>query len=162
MQTFGGEAAGKAWFKRLKASGMKVFRTNGVTLRALEYGVIDVALVQSTSGTGRMLSGLPFKVIFPKPVTLLPRTIGISSHASAQVRAEAKRFVAFLLSRRGQALALSADIKGGSNFYPLVAGIAPRPGMPSLHGVAVQIADPQVWGRRESEINRWFTDHIVH
>lgn len=162
MQRLGGEKAGKTWFAQLKANGLKVFKTNGVTLRALNYGVIDVALVQSTSAIGRMLSGLPFAVIYPKPVTLLPRTIGISSHASAAVRAEARQFVAFLLSRRGQALAQSGNVKGGSNFYPVVAGIAPRHGMPSLKGVDLQTVDPRAWGQRESAIDRWFTNHIVH
>lgn len=158
----GSEEGGKTWYMGLKANGLKTFRTNGVTLRALDHGVIDVAMVQNSAGIGRMLKGMPFKVIYPNPVTLLPRTIGISSHASPEVRAEAEKFVNFLLSKRGQAVAQKGDPTGDSLYYPVVAGTSPLQGIPSLAGVTVQTADPTVWGPREGDIDRWFTNHIVH
>ena len=162
MEWAGGVEAGKQWFMALKHNGLKTFRTNGVTLRALDTGVIDVALVQNTAGIGRKMKGLPFDVIYPNPVTLLPRTIGISAHASPQVRAEAEKFIDFLLSKKGQAVAQKGDPTGDSNYYPVVAGVQPKAGVPPLEGVTVQTADPSVWGPREGSIDRWFTNHIVH
>ncbi|APZ43411.1 ABC transporter substrate-binding protein [Acidihalobacter ferrooxydans] len=162
MVALGSEKAGKAWFLGLKANGLKTFATNGVTLRALDNGVIKVAIVQNSAGIGRMLKGLPYEVIYPNPVTLLPRTIGISAHTSPQVRAEAEKFIDFLLSKEGQAVAQKGDPTGDSLFYPVVAGVAALPGIPPLSGVTVQTANPAVWGPREGSIDRWFTNHIVH
>lgn len=162
MQWRGGEAAGKRWFLRLKANGLETFRTNAVTLRALQYGQIDVAMVQNVAGIGRAHAGLPFAVIYPNPVTLLPRTIAIGARSSPALQEEAERFVAFLLSKRGQQIALAADPSGDSNYYPVLAGVRPNAAVPSLTGVTVQSVDPAVWGLREAEIDRWFTDHVVH
>jgi len=162
MQWLGGEEAGKNWFMGLKANGLKAFRTNGVTLRALKYGQIDVAMVQNSAGIGRMLKGMPFQVIYPNPVTLLPRTIGIRAGVSPEVRAEAEQFVNFMLTKRGQAVAQKGDPTGDSLYYPVVAGVSALPGLPSLSGATVQSVDPTVWGPREAEIDRWFTNHIVH
>lgn len=162
MQWRGGEAAGKRWFLALKANGLKTFRTNAVTLRALQFGEIEVAMVQNVAGIGRAHEGLPFEVIYPNPVTLLPRTIAIGAHASSELRAEAERFVAFLLSARGQQVALAGDPEGDSNYYPVLAGVRPNAVVPPLAGVAVQSVDPVAWGPREAEIDRWFTDRVVH
>jgi iron(III) transport system substrate-binding protein len=119
-------------------------------------------MVQNSAGIGRMLKGMPFKVIYPNPVTLLPRTIGIRAGVSPEVRAEAEQFVNFMLTKRGQAVAQKGDPTGDSLYYPVVAGVSALPGLPSLSGATVQSVDPSVWGPREAEIDRWFTNHIVH
>lgn len=162
MKWLGGESAGKTWYMGLKANGLKVFPTNGNTLGALAHGVINVAMVQSSAGIGRELKGMPFHVIYPNPVTLLPRTIGIRAGLSPQMKAEAERFVNYLLSRQGRHVAYTGDPHGDSLFEPVVAGMKGAAGVPSLTGVKVQSVNPKVWGPREASIDRWFTNTIVH
>lgn len=163
MQALGSVKAGQHWFEALKRKGLHVYTKNAVTLRALRFGEIKVAIVQNVAALGRQLMGQPFKIIYPKPETLLPRVIGISNKISSPVvRAEAKRFVLFLLSKKGQALAKAGDPQGDSNYYPLIKGVNRRHGVPSLQTMKLQIVRPTVWGSRESQITQWFVNNIVH
>lgn len=162
MKWQGGVTPGKAWYERLKANGVKVFDTNGVTLRALEFGQIDVAVVQNSAGIGRKAKGKPFEVIYPEPVSLLPRTMGISAKASPEVQKEAEQFVQFVLSQQGQKIALNGDPSGDSLFNPLIKGVQPDKGVPVLDSLKTQIVDPTVWGPREAEVDSWFTANVVH
>lgn len=154
--------AGKKWFDKLKSNGLRVYAKNAVTLRALQFGEIDVAIVQDTAGLGRSLSGLPFQVIYPSPVTLLPRVIGISKSSSMEAQQEAKRFIRFLLSAKGQKAAKQGDPLGDSNYYPLIEGVSPRKSVPSLSKVSVQRVRPSVWGKKEPHLVEWFENRIVH
>lgn len=158
----GSSKAGELWFAKLKRHGLHVYTKNAVTLRALQYGAIDLAIVQSAAGLGRELEGLPFHVIYPKPVTLLPRVIGVSASAPAPVREEAERFIRFLLSKSGQKSAKAGDPRGDSNYYPLIEGIAPNNALPPLKTISVQMARPSVWGHQEPKIVDWFVNKIVH
>lgn len=158
----GSSQAGEQWFARLKRQGLHVYTKNAVTLRALQYGAIDIAIVQSAAGLGRELEGLPFRLVYPKPVTLLPRVIGVSASAPAPVRVEAERFIRFLLSKPGQKAAKAGDPRGDSNYYPLVEGIAPNAALPPLKSISVQMARPSVWGQQEPKIVDWFVNNIVH
>lgn len=161
MQYLGGEKQGKAFFEQLKANGLHVYATNGVTLRALYNGAIGIAIVQSSAGVGAMLKKEPVELIYLNPVSLLPGVIGIDAHASPQVIEEAKRFVDFVLSPEGQKVMLEGDPGGDSNFYPLLRGIRPNPAVTPLREIHYQVVNPEVWGPREGEINAWFTDHIA-
>lgn len=162
MQWQGGVPQGQAWFKKLKANGLHVFNTNGPTLRALGFGQIKIAIVQNSAGIGRKAKGKPFDIVYPNPVSLLPRTIAISAHASPEVQKEAEQFIEFLLSKQGQQVALTGDPNGDSMFNPVIKGVAPNPGMPMLDKIKAQNVDPTVWGPREAKVVSWFTDNIVH
>ena len=162
MRWQGGVPRGKAWFRKLKANGLRVYNTNAVTLRALQFGQIKVGIVQSSAAVAAKARGEPFDIVYPNPVSLLPRTIGISAHASPQVRKEAEKFIAFVLSRPGQHVAFTGDPSGDSDFNPLLRGEHPNPGVPPLDRVTTQTIRPSVWGAREAPLVSWFTAHIVH
>lgn len=162
MQWQGGVPQGQAWFKKLKANGLHVFDTNDNTLRALGFGQIKVAIVQNSAGIGMKAEGKPFDVVYPTPVTLLPRTIAISAHASPEVQKEAEQFIEFLLSKQGQQVALTGDPNGDSDFNPVIKGVSPNSAVPPLDNVKTQNVDPTVWGPREAKVVSWFTDNIVH
>lgn len=162
MQWQDGEAEGKSWFMRLKGNGLHIFSTNDDTLRALRYKQISVAIVQNSAGIGLRRQGMPFELVYPNPATLLPRTIAISANATPEVQAEAERFIEFLLSKQGQAVALKGDPNGDSDFNPVVRGVNPNNGVPPIDAAAVQTVNPAIWGPREAEVTSWFTYHIVH
>ena len=162
MQWQGGVKQGEAWWKKMKANGVKVFDTNGPNLRALGLGVTSVTIAQDSAGIGQKLKGHPFEVIYPKPVSLLPRTIAISAGASAEVQKEAEQFIDFVMSPAGQKIALTGDAGGDSLFNPLVKGEAPDAGVVSVSTLKTQYLDPMVWGSREASVVTWFTNNIVH
>jgi iron(III) transport system substrate-binding protein len=162
FQSLGGTKAGKAYFEALKKNGLHVYDTNGVTLRALFSGAIGIAIVQSSAGVGALLKHEPVKLIYPNPVSLLPGDIGIDAQASPQVISEAKKFVDFVMSKAGQRVMQTGDPGGDSNFYPIVQGENPKVGVTPVQGIHFQKVDPLIWGPKESAINTWFTNNIVH
>ena len=158
-----GEAAGKAYFSKLKANGLKVFATNGDTLHALETGQINYGLIQSSAIAGELLKVKPTAQFQPKAVylpkaTLLPGVIGIDKANSPQVMAEAQRFVDFVLSQAGQKVMLTGDPQGDSNFWPVVSGVKANSNLGALPDT--QRIDPYFWGPKEGEINSWFDQSI--
>ena len=162
MQWQGGVAQGKTWWKKMKANDVKVFDTNGPNLRALGLGVTSVSIAQDSAGIGRKLKGKPFAIVYPNPVSLLPRTIGISAGASPEVQKEAEQFIQFVMSKQGQKVALTGDAGGDSLFNPLVKGEKADAGVVSVATLKTQYLDPMVWGPREASIVSWFTNNIVH
>jgi len=152
---------GETYFQKLKANGLVVNPTNGPTLQALTSGQIKLALVQSSAGIGAALGDPSLKVKYLDPVTLLPSAIGIDAKAPKAEQAEAKRFVEFVLSKRGQRVMQSGDPTGDSLYYPVLKGISPLHGLPALNNVRTQTINPYVWGPREASINSWFDGSIV-
>ncbi|HEX2856394.1 MAG TPA: extracellular solute-binding protein [Propionibacteriaceae bacterium] len=158
-----GEAAGKAYFSKLRANGLKVFPTNGDTLHALETGQIDYGLIQSSAIAGELLKVKPTAQFQPKAVylpkaTLLPGVIGIDKANSPQAMKEAQQFVDYVLSPAGQKVMLTGDLKGDSNYWPIVSGVQPNANLGALP--ASQRIDPYFWGPKEGEINTWFDQAI--
>ena len=162
MQLLGGVSKGESFFSKLKANGLVINPTNGPTLQALTSGQIQLALVQSSAGIGAKLGDSKLRIEYLKPVTLLPGAIGIDAKASPAVQAEAKQFVEFVLSPKGQHVMQTGDPTGDSLYYPVISGVRPLAALPSYASVTAQTLNPYVWGPRESTINSWFDNNIVH
>jgi iron(III) transport system substrate-binding protein len=94
-------------------------------------------------------------------VPLLPSAIGIDAKAPAAERAEAEKFVDFVLSPAGQKVMQSGDPTGDSLYYPVLQGVSPLPSLPSLASVRTQTINPYTWGPKEATINTWFDSSIV-
>jgi iron(III) transport system substrate-binding protein len=161
MNYLGGVSAGESYFTKLKANGLIIHPTNGPTLQALTSGQIKLALVQSSAGIGAVLGDKKLTVKYLDPVTLLPSAIGIDAKASAAERAEAEKFISFVLSPAGQKVMQSGDPTGDSLYYPVLQNVKPLPALPSLAGVKTQTINPYTWGTREATINTWFDGNIV-
>lgn len=161
MNYLGGVAQGEAFLRRLKANGLQVSQTNGDTLHLLQTGQIDIGLIQSSAATGAALTMPGVKVAYLPRVTLLPSCIGIDAHVSKAEQAEAQKFIDFVLSPAGQRQMQTGDPTGDSLYWPLVAGVAPRSGLPPLSSISYQRINPYVWGTQEPAINTWFTDNIA-
>ncbi len=161
MSYLGGVGAGEHYFSQLKANGLIVHPTNGVTLQALTSGQIKIALVQSSAAIGAALGDKKLAVKYLPPVTLLPSAIGIDAKAPAAEQAEAKKFIEFVLSPQGQKVMQSGDPTGDSLYYPVVQGVAPLPALPPLTSAKTQDINPYSWGPQEGTINTWFDSNIV-
>lgn len=157
----GGVSQGEAFLTQLKSNGLHVNPTNPDTLHALEAGQFSVALIQSSAGIGAGIKDPALKVAFLNPVTPIPGVIGIDAKSSPQKQWEAQQFAAWVLSPDGQKAMLAGDPGGDSMYWPVVQGIQPLPQMPDLSTVPSKAIDPVLWGGRESEINKWFTDNIA-
>ncbi len=160
-QQLGGVSQGEAYFKALKANGLKVYQTNTNTLQALETGQIKVATIQSSAGIGAGIKNPDIKVAYLPKETVLPSVVGIAAHVSPTAQAEAKQFIEYALSPAGQQVMQSGDPSGDSLFWPLINGVAPLAALPALPTVPTQALDPYTWGPREASSNTWFTANIV-
>jgi iron(III) transport system substrate-binding protein len=158
-----GVAAGEAYFSKLKSNGLHVYPTNGDTLHALETGQIDYGVIQSSAAAGEVLKAKKSATFDPKVVylpktTLLPGVIGIDQKAPADVQAEAKQFVDYVLSPAGQKVMQGADPHGDSLYWPIVPGIQASSALPAMPDY--QRIDPTFWGPLEGQINTWFDSTI--
>ncbi len=161
-----GQVGAFNYFRKLKRSGLKIYNVNPITDQALQYGEINVGLVQSSSALGHAASGLPFHVIYADPETLVPRVMGISAMASPGLRHEAGEFIRFELSSKGQTIARDAAPTGDSNEFTVLKRDPARKGIPSLaqlqsEGVKIQYLPPHRWATRNAAANSWFATHIV-
>lgn len=161
MASLGGVRQGEQYFTDLQSNGVDIHETNGDTLQALEVGQIEVAMIQSSAAIGATIKHPNLKVVFPDPVTAIPSCIGIDAKAPTAERAEAKKFVEFVLSTRGQHVMQSGDPTGDSLYWPVVDGVSPLPALPPLSAIPVQTINPYLWGPRESSINSWFSNNIA-
>jgi len=164
--TANGLSKGEAFFTSLKANGLKVYPTNGDTKHALETGVIQGGLIQSSAAEGEVLNftakpqaGFTPKVIYLPKSTLLPGVIAIDKKAPAAVQAEAKQLIEYILSPAGQAVMQTGDATGDSLFWPVVPGVKALPGL-SAFPTAYQKIDPYFWGPQQAAINTWFDINI--
>jgi iron(III) transport system substrate-binding protein len=161
MNYLGGVSAGESYFTKLKANGLIIHPTNGPTLQALTSGQIKLALVQSSAATGAALGDKNVGVQYLPPATLLPGAIGIDAKASPAVQAEAEKFIEFVLSPAGQKVMQSGDPTGDSLYYPVIQGVSPLPGLPSVTSAKTQTINPYTWGPQEGTVNTWFDNNIV-
>jgi iron(III) transport system substrate-binding protein len=153
-----GMAKGEAYFKALKANGLLISATNGVTLQALADGRIKAAIVQDSAAQGLKLSGAPVKIVYPASgVVELPSDIAIN--AKAPDMAAAKRFVNFVLSAQGQKV-MQQEKQAGSDslFAPVTVGLKPIVERGAVHWYYL---NPVTWGQKEASIVSWFTDTVV-
>jgi iron(III) transport system substrate-binding protein len=161
MNYLGGVTQGETFYSKLKSNGLVVNPTNGQTLQALTSGQIKLALVQSSAGIGAGLGDKSLAVKYLNPVTLLPSAIGIDAKASPAVRAEAEKFIEFVLSPAGQKVMQTGDPTGDSLYYPVVNGVNALSSVPALPTGVTQSIDPYKWGPQEATINTWFDSNIV-
>jgi ABC-type Fe3+ transport system substrate-binding protein len=133
----------------------------GLLQKGFEPSVKWDTLGQSSAGIGAVLGDKKLTVKYLDPVTLLPSAIGIDAKAPAAERAEAEKFITFVLSPAGQKVMQSGDPTGDSLYYPVLQGVSPLPALPSLSGVKTQTINPYTWGTKEATVNTWFDGTIV-
>ena len=156
-----GVPRGKAYFSALKKNGSRLQTSSTQTLTSLKGGSIKLGLVQNTVAIGAAAKDPTLHVVYPAPLTQVPAAIGIAAKAPTAEQAEARKFIAFVLTTYGQADMQAATKSDGSLYYPVLNGITPLKTVPPLGTVETQRITPYVWGPREASINSWFSSHIA-
>ncbi len=156
-----GVAKGEQYFSRLKANGLNVYTTTGQTIHALTSGKIKLALVQSSAAVGAQQTIPNLAVAYLPSVTVLPSSIAVDAKASKQVRAEAQRFINFVLSPTGQKAMQAGTEQADSNYYPVTTSTQPLPILPALSTIKVRSITPYVWAPRQAAITAWFVKHVT-
>ncbi|MDH2902753.1 MAG: extracellular solute-binding protein [Actinomycetota bacterium] len=159
FNSLGGVKQGEAFMTKLKANGFVVSQ-NSIKDELLA-GTVQVAISQNTSGIGASYTNPNIKVYYPNPSAGLPSTIAIDGKAPAAEIADAKKFADFVYSPAGQAVMLSGDPQGDSQFFPIMVGEKSRPRVPAVTSIPFSFPNPYVWGKLEPTINTWFNSHVA-
>jgi iron(III) transport system substrate-binding protein len=170
MQQLGGIDAMKAYILKMKGNGMRVFDKNSKTMAALTTGVINVGLVQSSSGIttvniykNKPVTGVTPAITFLSKTTVLPSCLAIDGRASVFQQDAAKKFADFVMTTDAVAIMTKSNF-GDSLFWPTLVGRNPAPGtstMPSIASGIVQFVDPYKYASIQGEIQDWFTKNIA-
>jgi iron(III) transport system substrate-binding protein len=152
----GGWPQGQGFVMSLKANGLQMFDKNDATLAALQAQSISLAIVQSSAAIYFAAHHPGLRVTIPAPAYMLPNVMVEAQGLSARQRADAARFMAFVMRPDIQALR-QAQGEADGEYWPVTSDApAPLPGMPDVAGLQIATLDPAVWGRLESQINGWF------
>lgn len=159
-QLMGSEDAGKQFFTKLKANGLKIFQTNDPTLNSVKTGAREFGIVQDSAIYGAIKGGSPLGIIFPSSgVVGLPGVIGIS--ANSQHKGCAEQFVNWVLSSGGQTVMVNHDPTDGDRYFiPVVQGIT-NTATRQYSGINFIDLNVSQWASAEAEYKQWFHNNIV-
>lgn len=157
-------AAGEAFYTKLYNNGIVVNATNGPTISAMESDSIQMATIQSSACYGAELTSFPtMRVKYLNFSVALPSVIGIDAKEPPIVRADAQKFVDWVMSPAGQHVMQTGDPEGDSLFWPVINGEKPANSIiPSLASTNAISINPYVWGPLETKINTWFDANIAN
>ncbi|WP_264878322.1 extracellular solute-binding protein [Vibrio agarivorans] len=140
-------------------NGLRIFRTNGPTGRALQSGEIEVALLTSQQAYTFVNQGADFEIIWPEtgaPATV--RAFGVQAQTQHQEATEA--FTEWMLSDKGQQFL--AD-NGGSDgvFRPTIEQATEVSYGPGTE-VKYNFTPVQFAYENDELIKSWFADNAVN
>lgn len=160
MMQLKGTQGGEQFFSQMKANGMKIFRTNGVTLKALLAGQVKAIMIQDSALTSAKAKGDPIHIVYPSSgVFTLPDVVAIDKNAPDM--AAAKKFVEFVLSHQGQKVMLNPQNGGGDSYFnPVITGEQPDP-QRQQSGINWVKVNPITAAQNENQIQTWFHDNIT-
>jgi iron(III) transport system substrate-binding protein len=157
----GGVPQMESYTSKLVQGGAKIFNAPADELNAIKQGSIDIAVAQSSYGIGVNEQDSYIKEAYPKVVTPVPSVLAIDAKAPANVQAEAKKFVQWVLTPAGQDAMQAGDPHGDSLYWPVINGRNPLPAVPSPSAIPAKIINPVTWGAQESTVDQWFTSHLA-
>lgn len=159
MLRMGGLVKGEAYYKALKANGVKIFQTNDPTLHSVQTGARLVGIVQDSAYYAATATGAPLSVIYPKSgVTVLPGVVAINAKSTHIKAAEA--FVTYILSQAGQNVMLHDPNDSDSFYSPIITGVSALPGRQTT-GINWQRLDLTWASAHATEIKTWFHANVV-
>ncbi len=162
LQSTGGWPKSKAFLETLRKNGLHIYANTQTTLAALRSGAIKAAIVPFSSAVYNADQlDRNLVVTFPSPFYLLPYVISMARGLPAQLRHNARSFIAYVNSPSAQTVRMGLDSRD-SYYWPVVSGIAPRSGMPrlNLHGACP--LDSGFWSRSQQAVAIWFSQNMVH
>lgn len=155
-----GQSAGKKYFEDLKKNGMKVFPTNGNTLKALLSGKVKAVMIQDSALTSAKVKGDPIKMVYP-PSGVTSMSTNIAIDKNAPDKAAAEKFIEFILTKQGQKFDLNPKNGGGDSYYnPVIKGVTADP-QRQQSGINWKPVNPVKAAQNEATIKKWFNDNIT-
>jgi iron(III) transport system substrate-binding protein len=131
--------------------------SGGAASKALLTGNAKVAIAQDSATFSKMAAGEPLTVVYPSEgVFAMPSTIAAS--AKSKNLATAQKFIAFVLSKDGQAAMLDGD-DADFFFVPVIKGVAAKPGRKT--DIAWSFLDDKAASAHETEWKKWYRDNFV-
>lgn len=156
LKQAGGWPQGQGFIAALKANGLQMFDKNDATLAALQSQAIGAAIVQSSAALFYAAHHPGYQITIPAPAYMLPNVMVEAAGLPARQRAEAARFMAFVMRPDIQKLR-QAQGEADGYYWPVTSNApAPLPGMPALSSLTIATLNPVSWGRLEGTINGWF------
>lgn len=155
-----GTQKGEQFFMNLKKNGLKVFPTNGVTLKALLAGQVKAIMIQDSALVSAKVKGDPIQIVYPTSgVMSLPGAIAIDKNAPDM--AAAKKFVEFVLSKQGQQVMINPKNGGGDSYFnPVIKGMQPNAAR-QQSGINWVPVNPVKAAQDENSIKQWFHANIT-
>ena len=155
-----GDEGARDLFTSYFDNGMRVFRTNGPTGRALASGEIALALITSQVAYTVMADGeVPVSVVWPEEgAPGVVRGVGIQAQTERPEAAQA--FVEWLLEPATQTH-LAEAIPADGKFEPTVTGAVRRPDGPP-EGQTYLVASDAFAVEHEADIKTWFADQALN
>lgn len=155
-----GDDGARDLFTSFFENGMRVFRTNGPTGRALASGDISLALITSQVAYTVLADGeVPVSVVWPEDgAPGVVRGVGISANTPRPEAAKA--LVDWLLEPDTQSH-LAAAIPSDGKFEPTVAGAVRRADGPP-EGQRYLVASDAFAVEHEADIKTWFADQALN
>jgi ABC-type Fe3+ transport system substrate-binding protein len=154
-----GQDAARALFTGYFQNGMRVFRTNGPTGRALASGDIHVALITSQVAYSQIAAGEPLTVVWPEDGA--PGSVRGAAIQAATARPEgALAFIEWLLEPATQTHLAEAAASDGL-FEPTVTGALRRADGPP-EGARYRVAPDPFAVQNEELIKTWFADQALN
>jgi iron(III) transport system substrate-binding protein len=156
----GGIPQGEDFMTKLKANGLNVFDTNGVTLTNLLKGTVKIAIAQDSAIFNKMQDPAnPIKIVYPTSgVATLSSNIAIG--AKSAHTAAAKQFVEYLLSPEAIKVAQASKSGGDQLFVSIIQGASSVSGL-RPDNIKWNTIDPIFGAQHENELKTWFTQNIV-
>ncbi|GEM78886.1 extracellular solute-binding protein [Vibrio superstes] len=154
-----GDESARKLFSDAFDNGLRIFRTNGPTGRALQSGEIEVALLTSQQAYTFVEQGADFEIIWPEsgaPATV--RAFGVQSQTKHQETTQA--FTEWMLSEKGQQFL--AD-NGGSDgvFRPTITQATEVSFGPGSE-VKYNFTPVQFAYKNDEAIKSWFADNAIN
>ncbi|WP_394240979.1 extracellular solute-binding protein [Vibrio astriarenae] len=154
-----GEDNARTLFSNAFDNGLRIFRTNGPTGRALQSGEIEVALLTSQQAYTFVNQGADFEIIWPEtgaPATV--RAFGVQAQTRHQEATQA--FAEWILSDKGQQFL--AD-NGGSDgvFRPTIEQATEVSFGPGTE-VKYNFTPVQFAYENDEAIKSWFADNAIN
>lgn len=159
FQRMGGIAKGEAFYRALKANGLKVSQTSDSVMNAVQTGARLIGFGQDSGYYGAKATGAPLGIVYPSSgVTLLPGVVAINIKSKHLKAAEA--FVNYILSPAGQYVMIHDPNDPDSDVVPIISGVAALPGRQTT-GIHWQRLDYKWAAAHEAEIKAWYHSNIV-
>jgi iron(III) transport system substrate-binding protein len=131
-----GEARVRTWLRGLEANNVRFYPNNTTVVQAVGRADVEVGLVNHYYLYNLLAEtpNLPVRNHWFRDGDAgnLVLAAGVGIVASTEKTAAAQRFVDFLLSKTGQRMIARGP---GAAEYPLVKGVARRPGLPPLASI---------------------------